>query len=365
MNIQLVNLQKQYKELKPQIDKAIHHVIEKQSFILGEELQHFEKEFAQYLGVKYFVGVGSGTDGLILSLLALGVGRGDEVITPANSFIATASAISFVGATPVFVDINPDTYQLNLTQVEKKITKKTKVILPVHLYGASCDMRKLTQLAKKRKVFLVEDACQAHGSLFDGKRLGSFGDVGVFSFYPSKNLGAYGDGGGIAINNKKIYEKLLGLRSHGERKKYFHQTLGINSRLDELHAVVLRVKLSYLDSWNEMRRKHAEQYAALLPEFKIQKFYNKSISNYYVFTIEHPDRDGLRQYLEKCGIKTQIYYPIPIHLQKCYNYLGYSEGDFPITERIAKSILSLPMYPELTEKEIAFIVTSIKRYTRK
>ncbi len=362
MKVKFLDLQQQYQSIKKEIDEAVSQVIQTQSFILGDEGIQFEKEFADYLGVKYFVGVNSGTEGLQLALWALGIGKGDEVITQVNSFVATAIAITQVGATPVLVDINEKTYQMDPRQVEEKITKKTKAIMPVHLYGAPSNIDELKKIANRENLYIVEDAAQAHGATVKNKKVGGFGDAGVFSFYPGKNLGAYGDGGGISTNNKKLYEHLLQLRNYGQSKKYYHDIIGTNARLDEIQAAVLRVKLRHLESWNIKRRKKAALYNELLIGVKTQTLYSDSLSCYHLFVMEHPKRKAFLAYLEKNGIQTLIHYPLPISLQKCYNYLGYHMGDFPKAERIAKQILSLPIYAELTDEEIAYISKVINKF---
>lgn len=362
MNIPFLNLKAQYKTIKPEIDEAIKRVVNSQIFVLGSELEAFEKEFAKYLGIKYAVGVNSGTDALILSLLSLGMGKGDEVITSANSFVATTAAIIQVGAKPILVDCDKDTYQIDINQVQKSITKKTKAILPVHLYGAPVEIDKLQKIAKKNKLFLIEDAAQAHGAVFKNKNLGTFGDVSVFSFYPGKNLGAYGDGGVIVTNNKNLYQKLLLLRNHGQSKKYFHDTFGLNTRLDEVQAAVLRVKLKYLNKWNIEKNNIAAKYNKSLRNYKTQKIIKNGKSNYYVFVIESSNRERLQKYLVSKGINTLIHYPIPIHLQKGYKHLGYKKGDFPITEEISDRILSIPNYPELTNNQRDYIIDKLNKF---
>ena len=359
MEIPFLDLKSQYKSIQPEIDSAIKRVLDGQFFVLGPELEFFEKEFAEYLGSKYCVGVNSGTDALILSLLALGVGKGDEVITPVNTFIATATAITYTGAIPVFVDCDPLTYEIDIKQLEKAITKKTKVILPVHLYGAPADIEKIKEIAKKNKIFLIEDAAQAHGSTFNEKKLGTFGDLGCFSFYPGKNLGAYGDGGAVTTDNKELYEKLIRLRNHGQVKKYVHDSIGFNSRLDEIQAAVLRVKLRYLDKWNKDRHIIAENYISHLRGYKTQKIINRGKSNYYVFVIESENRDKLQKYLLENGIHTLIHYPTPIHLQRAYKFLGYKIGDFPVAEKIAGKILSIPLFPELSSDKQEYIINKL------
>ncbi len=359
MNIPFLDLKSQYKSIKPEVDVAIQKVLSNQVFILGSELEAFEKEFAKYLGVKYVIGVNSGTDGLILALLALGIGKGDEVITPANSFIATTTAIVFVGAKPVLVDCDPNTYQVDVKRVEEKITKKTKAILPVHLYGAPAQLDKLQKLAKQHKLFLVEDACQAHGATFATKKLGTIGDIGVFSFYPSKNLGAYGDGGALTTNNDNLYEKLLKLRNYGQTKKYYHDSFGINSRLDEIQAAVLRVKLKHLDKWNKERADITKNYNKFLMTYRKQKVLEGGESSNYLYVIESENRDKLQSYLLDKGIHTLIHFPVPIHLQKAYSYLGYKRGDFQNTEKIAQTVLSIPIYPGLKRTSQTYIIDTI------
>jgi len=363
MNIPFLDLLRQYVQIKPEIDDAIKRVVNRQFFILGEELESFEKEFAVYLQSKYVVGVGSGTDTLILALRALGINKGDEVITQPNGFIATTLAITELGATPIFVDVDPDTYQIDIKQIESKITKKTKVILPVHLYGAPCEIEKLMKIAKKYNLYVVEDACQSHGATFNGKMTGTFGDIGTFSFYPGKNLGAYGDGGALCTNNEKIYKKLLKLRNYGQSKKYFHDEIGVNTRLDEIQAAILRIKLKYLDEWNEKRNQLAQKYCKGLNNVKKQKIINSSTSNYHIFTIQTKKRDKLAKYLKENGINTLIHYPIPIHQQKCYKYLGFKLGDFPITESLSSEIISLPIYPELRTDEIKDIIDKVNNFS--
>lgn len=362
MNVPFLDLHAQYQSIKPEVDQAIKNVLDRQSFILGEELEQFEKEFADYLGVKYVVGVASGTDALILSLIALGLGRGDEVITPVNSFIATTTAIIQTGATPVFVDCDPNTYQIDAEQVSTKITKKTKAILPVHLYGAPFDIEKIQKLTKKNNLLLVEDAAQAHGATFDDKKIGSFGDLAAWSFYPSKNMGAYGDGGAVSTNNEELYKKLNKLRNYGQVRKYYHQTYGINSRLDEIQAAVLRVKLRHLDNWNKKRNEIAEKYKVAVKSYKFQEIISGATSSYHIFSIEHPSRDKLQKYLSEKGIQSLIHYPVPIHLQEVYKHLRHKKGDFPVSERLADEVLSIPMYSELSNEQTNHIVDCLNSF---
>lgn len=365
MKIPFLDLHRQYKTIRHEVDKAIQSVVNKQSFILGKKLQRFEKEFAEYLGVEYAVGVSCGTDGLILALRALGISENDEVITSANSFMATTLAIVSVGAIPILVDCDPQTYEINIKEVEKKITKKTKAILPVDLYGNPCDIFELRQIADKYKVYLIEDAAQAHGARIGDNKIGTFADVCVFSFYPAKNLGAYGDAGAVVTNKKEVYEKLIKLRNYGQTKKYRHEIIGYNNRLDEIQAGILSVKLQYLDEWNRKRNKIAAVYRKGLRYSLMQKIKKDYYSCYHLFVIESNKRDELKIFLEKKGICTLIHYPTPIHLQPCFSFLRYKKGDFPVTERFVTRTLSLPMYPELTKKEIFYIIKQVNDFERK
>jgi len=362
-SIPFLVLHRQYKEIKDQIGLAINRVLNSQYFILGNELSKFEDEFAKYLGVKHVVGVNSGTDALIMALKVLKIGKGDEVITPTQSFIATTLAITEVGATPIFIDSNPDTFLIDSDAIEAKITKHTKAILPVHLYGAPCNMKKIMDIAKKHKLYIIEDACQAHGAAINNQKVGTFGTIGTFSFYPGKNLGAYGDAGAICTNDDVLFEELIMYRNYGQKKKYYHTKIGINSRLDEIQAAILTVKLPYLHSWNIKRNNIAELYRQHLHKtIKTQKIIDNGISSYHLFVIEVDNRNKLKDFLEKNGVGTLIHYPVPIHLQECYANLGYKKGDFVTAEESAKKILSLPMYPELTENEVKYIAQLINQF---
>jgi dTDP-4-amino-4,6-dideoxygalactose transaminase len=364
MQIPQVDLKIQYWLIKKEIDKAISLVLEKSKFILGENVQKFEKEFAKFCNAQYAIGVGDGTDALYLALRACGVGKGDEVITVPNTFIATVEAITLNGAKPVFVDVNPDTYNIDVYKIEKAINKKTKAIIPVHLFGQPAEMTPILKIAKKYNLWVIEDAAQAHGAKYKGKKVGSIGDVGCFSFFPGKNLGAYGDGGIIVTNNKKIAKKISMLRDHGRTEKYIHQIEGVNSRLDELQAAILRVKLKYLDKWNKLRQRNAKIYDKLFNDIsgmKTPKIINKAKPVYYFYVIRIKNRDKLREKLKKAGVSTGIHYPVPLHLQPAYKHLNYKKGDFPVAEKIAKEILSLPVYSELTVNQIQFIVNLIKK----
>lgn len=352
-DIVFLDLKAQYEKIKEEINSAVARVIENQYFILGNELKNFEEKFAQYLSVKYVCGVNSGTDALVLALKILGVGKGDEIITPTQSFIATTLAITEVGAIPIFVDSDPETYLIDVSKIEEKITKNTKVILPVHLYGTPCDMNVIMEIARKYSLKIIEDACQAHGANIDGKKVGTFGDIGVFSFYPGKNLGAYGDGGAMCTNDENLYKKMQMIRNYGQIEKYHHKEIGVNSRLDEIQAAILSVKLKYLDEWNNSRNEVAKMYRKYLDQkIKTQKINKKGSSCYHVFVIENDNRDELMKYLKDNGIQTLIHYPVPTHLQECYKGLGYKIGDFPIAENASKKLISLPMYSELTEDKV-------------
>jgi dTDP-4-amino-4,6-dideoxygalactose transaminase len=368
MNVTFVDLKRQYKYLKKDIDRAICKVLKSTHFILGEEEQKFEREFAEYCGAKYGIGVASGTDALLISLRALGIGNGDEVITTPNTFTATVDAIVRNRARPVLVDIDPDTYNIDAAKIEKKITKKTKAIIPVHLYGLPAEMGRIMKIARKHKLFVVEDAAQAHGAEYKERKAGSFGITGCFSFYPAKNLGAYGDGGMIITSNKQLAEKLRMLRNYGSRKKYYHDFVGYNSRLDEIQAAILRVKLKHLNKWENKRRKHAALYRKLLKsinEIVLPEEVKDLKHVYHLFVIRTKQRNALQKYLGSKGIQTGIHYPIPIDLEKAYRFLGYRKGDFPVTEKYDKEILSLPMFPELTDKEIRYTCREIVKFFRR
>lgn len=366
MDIPLVNLKKQYQSIKKPVQKAILQVFTNGNFILGKEVEEFETVFANFIGTKYCIGVSSGSAALRLGLRALDVGPGDEVITQANTFISTVLPILELGATPVLVDIDPITYQIDPEKVEKAITKKTKVILPVHLYGIPALMDRINSIAKKNKLFVMEDACQAHGSSIKDKKCGSFGNLAAFSFYPGKNLGAAGDGGAILTNSKKLNETLRSMRNIGQVKKYKHDIFGYNSRLDTIHAAVLSIKLKHLEDWNKGRREIASLYHKLLSDLPVvlpPQLDDRYVVNYHLFVIRTKKRDDLLKYLHENNIYAGIHYPIPIHLQKAViSMLGYKKGDFPITERYSREILSLPIFPELTTREVKYICLIIRKF---
>jgi dTDP-4-amino-4,6-dideoxygalactose transaminase len=361
--IPLVDLKRQYLTIKDEIDLAIKKVVESGHFILGNEVSSLEKEVAEYIGVNHAIGVASGTDALHLSLLACGIGEGDEVITTPFTFIATAEAISYCGAKPVFVDINNDSYNINPSKIEARITKNTKAIIPVHMYGRAAEMDEILKIAKKYNLKIIEDCAQAFGAEYKGKKIGGGGDIGAFSFFPSKNLGAYGDGGIIVTDDDDIANKIRILRVHGSKQKYIHQVIGYNSRLDEIQAAILRVKLKKIDEWNEMRRKNASVYNAILKGLPV-KLPTDSGKNhiYHVYTIQIKRRDECMKFLGENGISTAVHYPVPISAQEPYKYLGYSETDLPNSYKIAREVVSLPMFPELKKEEIEIVCDKVKEF---
>lgn len=364
MNIPLVDLKAQYESIKEKVNQAVLRVLENCQFILGKEVETFEEEFARYLGVRHAVGVNSGTSALYLTLLALGVGPGDEVITVSQTFIATVEAIFWTGARPVFVDIDEKTYTMDPALIEVALSKKTKGILPVHLYGHPADMDPVLEIARRNKLWVLEDACQAHGALYKGKKAGGLGRAACFSFYPGKNLGAYGEGGAVVTNDEELATQIKKLRNHGGLKKYSHELIGTNARLEEIQAAVLRTKLPYLDRWNELRRRHAGEYSELLKGLNLglpqEAGWAKSVFHLYV--IRTSQREALNACLNEAGIGSLIHYPTPNHLLDCFKSLGVGEGDLPMTEKVSKEVLSLPLYPELTEKQIQRVTSQIKAF---
>ena len=369
MKIPLVDLKVQYSSIKEEIDEAVSRVIERGQFILGSEVEALEKEIASFLGVKHAVGVASGTEALLLALLACGVGPGDEVITTPFTFIATVEAITQCGATPVFVDINPKTYNIDSAKIDPIITKRTKAILPVHLYGQPADMAPILELARRHSLKVTEDCAQAFGAKYKGKKTGSLGDAGCLSFFPSKVLGAYGDGGMVITNNPEIAEKVIMLRNHGAKQKYYHLIPGFNSRLDELQAAILRVKLRHLERWSKLRCDKASLYTKLLNkldgiELPYIAPYSYHVFNYYTIRLKDSrlNRNALQKHLEAKGIQTMVYYPLSLHLQEVYKPLGYKLGNFPQSEQAQEQVLSLPIYPELTEGQVEGITKIIKDF---
>lgn len=371
MRIDFVDLKRQNKIYKKELMRAIEDVIDEASFIMGPLLSRFEQQFAAYCNKKYCVSVNSGTDALQLALLSYDIKKEDEVITVPNSYFSTAMVISNIGAKPVFVDIDPQSFTIDITKIEEKITEKTKAIIPVHLYGQTADMDPIIEIAKKYNLIVIEDCCQAHGARYlpagkagQGKTV-PITETGAFSFYPGKNLGAFGDGGAVVTDNPEIKEKLEYLRNDGSKIKYEHKMFGMKSRLDSLQANILLAKLKYLPSWNEKRRAAAKLYNKLLKGVKqvttpLEMGYAYHV--YHIYAILAQRRDELQKYLKKHGIQTVIHYPIPIHLQEPYKKMGFKEGDFPITEIISQKILSLPIFPEIKDSEIEYICHKIKKF---
>ncbi len=360
--IPILDSKRQYAKIGGEIEKAVTEVLASGSYILGKHNKAFQTEFADFVGTKYSVGLNSGTDALHLALRALNIGRGDEVITTAFTFVATASAIGLAGATPVFVDINPDTFNIDANKIEAAITPKTKAIIPVHLYGQPAEMDKIMDIAKRHNLKVVEDCCQAIGAEYKGQKVGSFGDFGCFSFYPTKNLGGMGDGGMITCNDENLYNRVIALRNHGGAIRYYHDELGVNSRLDEIQAAILRVKMPYVNEWNKKRRENAYRYNEMFakyPEILTPKEIDNSYCVYHQYTIRIENRDKVHQLLQENGVGAMIYYPVPLHLQKLHKELGYKEGDLPLTEKDTKLVMSLPMFPEITPEEQQTVVDTV------
>lgn len=366
--IPLLDLKRQYAAIKSEIDAQLEKVLESGNFVLGLEVRGLEKELASFCGTEFGIGVASGTDALELALEALGIGQGDEVITSPFTFIATTEAIAGTGAKIVFADIDPETYNLDPESIKQKITKNSKAIIPVHLYGQPCEMDAIMKLAGENRLFVIEDCAQAIGAEYKNKSVGSFGNIGCFSFFPSKNLGGYGDGGMIATKSRQLSEKIRMLRVHGSRDKYFHLVKGRNSRLDEIQAAVLRVKLKYLNKWNEKRRQNADHYNKLFLESGLRDLVSvpkpreglKHVFHLYVARVKQ--RDKLFNFLKSKEIFTGIHYPLPLHLQEVYKDAGYKAGNFPKAELAAREVISLPMYPELSIDEISYVVGSIAEF---
>ncbi|SYZ73968.1 Pleiotropic regulatory protein [Candidatus Zixiibacteriota bacterium] len=364
MKINFLDLRSQYISIKPEIDDAIGRVIGTSSFVLGPSVAKFEEDFARFCGCGEAIAVNSGTSALFLTLKALEIGPGDEVITAANTFIATAAAIIYTGATPILVDVDPETRNIDLNLVEKAVTAKTKVIIPVHLFGRMVDMERIDEIARKHSLAVLEDACQAHGATFKGKPAGSYGTAGAFSFYPGKNLGAYGEGGAVVTSEKELARKIRMLRDHGSEKKYFHDIIGYNARMEGIQGAVLGVKLKYLEKWNRERNRVATKYREILKGIPI--VVPSETADYYqvyhLFVIETERRDALQQFLAESGVPTLIHYPIPIHKQQAYLKAGFKPGHFPVTERLADQILSLPIYPELPDDQIEYVASKIREF---
>jgi len=354
MKIPIINSKRQYETIAAEAERAVLEVMRSGSYILGENNKKFEEEMCNYLDVKHTVTLNSGTDALHLALRALDIGEGDEVISTAFTFVATSESIGIVGAKPVFVDIDPDTFNIDASKIEAAITPKTKAIIPVHLYGQPCDMDVIMDIAKRHNLFVIEDACQAIGAEYKGKKVGTIGDVGCFSFYPTKNLGTMGDGGLLSTNSTYIKDRVLALRNHGGAIRYHHDEIGVNSRLDEIQAAILRVKLPHVDKWNKLRREHAKLYNELFKNcdaIETPKELDGTYCVYHQYTVKVPNRDEVHKMLAEKGIGAMIYYPIPLHLQKVHAKYNFTEGMLPHTERDTKLVLSLPMFAEITEEE--------------
>jgi dTDP-4-amino-4,6-dideoxygalactose transaminase len=363
-----LDLQAQFATIRSEVTAAVERVLATQQFILGPDVEQFEREMGERLGCRYAFGCASGSDALVLALMALGIGVGDEVITTPFTFVATAGSIARLGARPVFVDIDPDTYNLNPGQIKPAITLRTKAIIPVHLFGRAALMDEITAIAKTNGLAVIEDAAQAIGTDYHGRFAGNIGDLGCFSFFPSKNLGGAGDGGMVSTNDPKLADRLKLLRLHGSRSKYQYEILGLNSRLDTLQAAVLRVKLGHLDEWTMARRRNAVRYRGLFAQAHLEDLVRLPVDPpgsrhvYNQFVIRTRQRDQLRNYLQRAGIPTEIYYPMPLHLQPAFRYLAYQSGDFPNAESASRSVLALPIFPELTEAQQEAVVTAISDF---
>lgn len=368
MKVQLLDLNAQYEPIMEEIRVEMDKVIKNHQYILGPAVKEFEEQMQDYLQVKHAIGCANGTDALVLALKALEIGQGDEVITTPFTFFATASCIHRVGAKPVFVDIKADTFNIDPELIEKAITKNTKAIIPVHLFGQSAEVDRIIEIAKKHNLYVIEDNAQGIGCKYNGQYAGTIADIGTLSFFPSKNLGCMGDGGMCLTQNDELAAKLRQLRVHGENPKYYHKWVGLNSRLDSLQAAVLKVKLRYLQGWSDARRKNAEIYYELLSdvkEIKLPVIHKNADSIYNQFTIIAEDRDGLMAELQKNEIGCAIYYPLPLHVQECFESVGQKEGDCPIAEELAKKVLSIPIYSELSKEQIEFVAQTIKNYYSK
>lgn len=361
--VPFLDLKAQYAAIRLELDAAIHGVLASGWFILGREVERFERVFSEYLEGAETIGVGSGTDALHLALKACGVGPGHEVITVSNSFVATALAISNAGAKPVFVDIDPATHTIDVNQIADKISSRTKAILPVHLFGQAADLDPICKLARDRGLYVVEDACQAHGARYRGRLVGTLGDVGCFSFYPAKNLGAYGDAGAAVTRNPELASRLRLLRNYGQTQKYHHAIRGFNSRLDELQAAVLATKLPHLEQWTEARRRVAAAYQAGIGPGVGKPFEQAGARHvYHLYVIRSGRRDALQKWLRERGVETQVHYPVPIHLQEAYRDLGLPRGSLPATERSCGEVLSLPIFPELSDSQVAHVIDSVNSF---
>ncbi len=364
MPVPFIDLLPQHKTLRKDVLRAINAIADTQRFVLGENGRRLEEKIASYIGVGHAVGVASGSDALYLSLLALGIGEGDEVITTPFTFFATAGAVSRTGATPVFCDIDAATYNLDPSKIEAMLTRRTKAIIPVHLFGLPCDMTEMMRLAKRYRLKIIEDAAQSFGSTYHGEQTGSFGDASCLSFYPTKNLGGAGDGGMVVTRSKELADKLKLLRNHGSEKKYHHDLVGVNSRLDELQAAWLLIKMKHIDKWNAARRKHAAEYDKAFEKLPLDLPHipKGCVTNRHLYSIQTEHRDALSHHLDQKGIGNGVYYPLALHLQPCYRSLGYKKGDFPVAERATQRILSLPMYAEMTPGQVKAVIGAVRSF---
>jgi dTDP-4-amino-4,6-dideoxygalactose transaminase len=364
MRVPILDLKAQYATIRGEVTDAISEVCESQAFALGPAVAEFEKNVAAYCNSKHAIGVSSGTDALLVSLMALGVQPGDEVITTPFSFFATAGCIVRIGARPVFVDVDPGSYNIDPAGIEEKITEKTRAIIPVHLFGQLARMEAITEIAERHNLAVIEDAAQAIGASRDGTFAGNFGDCGCFSFYPTKNLGGFGDGGLVTTNSDSLADDIRTLRDHGQKPRYFYKVIGGNFRLDGIQGAVLNVKLKYLDEWNEKRRQNAAFYDSLFAGSPVgtPAVDSGNVSIYHQYTVTVPERDSLQKYLADNDVGTAVFYPKPLHLQDCFEQLGYKEGDMPVTERLCKEVLSLPVYPELSRDEIEYVAGTVLKF---
>jgi dTDP-4-amino-4,6-dideoxygalactose transaminase len=364
MNVPFVDLQAQHRSIRHELNQVIQRVMKRADFALGEDVARFEEEFAAFCGTRYAVGVDSGLSALELSLRAFGIGPGDEVIVPAHTFIATAAAVTFAGARPVLVDVDPTTYNMDVSQIGAAITPRTRAIIPVHLYGLPAEMDAILGLADKHDLVVIEDACQAHGAHYKGRRVGSLGHASAFSFYPTKNLGGCGDGGMMVTDDVQVAERVRAMRNCGQKEKYRHELPPFNHRLDTLQAAILRVKLRYLESWIEARQRNAALYTKLLAGNGVTTPVEApdSVHVYHLYVVRTSQRDALQVYLREQGVGTAIHYPIPIHLQPFYTQSGFRRGQFPVTEQLCDEILSLPMFPEMTDEQVRYVAARVAQF---
>lgn len=364
LTIPFLDLKKQYQQIKEEVLEATQKVFSETAFSGGKYVEQFERNFATYCGTNYAMACNNGTTALHLAMLAIGVGEGDEVIVPANTFIASAWGVSHAGATPVFVDCTSDTWEIDPNKIEEKITSQTKAIIGVHLYGQPFDIDRVRAIADKHNLFLIEDAAQAHGAYYKGQKVGKFGDLACFSFYPGKNLGAYGEAGGLTTNNERYYQHINKLKNHGSAQRYYHDEIGYNMRMDGLQGAILDIKLRYLDEWNNRRREIANMYFNQInnPKIQFQKQLEGTQSAYHLFVITTNDREQFMKYLADNSIVAGLHYPVPCHLQKAYNFLGYKKGDMPNAEYLAEHCVTLPMFAELEDEEVLYIIETINNY---